>query len=85
MSKRILEDSRYLKRLNIGLWEVGAKRPLKGLRKWDEQTDKQTNKRTYGHLNFLKSSAQRADGLKEKNAKNYSSRKLLKLGELQVL
>ena len=37
-----------LKGLAIGLWKVGAKRPLKGVRKCDGQTDKQT----YGHFDL---------------------------------
>ena len=40
------KDSKYLESLDIGLWEMGAKRPLNGVRKCDGQTDKQTNKHT---------------------------------------
>ena len=40
------KDSEYLKHLDIKIWEVGAKRPLKGVRKCDGQTDRQTNKHT---------------------------------------
>ena len=40
------KDSEYLTILDIGLLEVGAKKPLNRVRKCDEQTDKQTNKHT---------------------------------------
>ena len=40
------KDSKNLKSLDIGLWEVGAKRPLNGVRNCDEQTNKQTDKHT---------------------------------------
>ena len=53
----------------IGLWKVGAKRPLKGVRKRDGQTDKQTNKQTYGHFDLEKASAQRADDLQRPKVK----------------
>ena len=46
------KQSEYLKRLDIGLWELGAKKPLNGVRKCDGQTDKQTNKQTYGHFDL---------------------------------
>ena len=38
------KDSEYQKSLDIGLREVGEKRPLNGVRECDGQTDKQTNK-----------------------------------------
>ena len=37
------KNSQYLKSLDIGLWEVGAKGPLNGVGKCDGQTDRQTN------------------------------------------
>ena len=40
------KDSKYLKSLDIGLWKVGPKRPLNGVRKCDGQTHKQTHKHT---------------------------------------
>ena len=39
-------DSEYLKCLDIGLWEVGTKRLLSGVRNCDGKTDKQTDKKT---------------------------------------
>ena len=39
--------SEYLKSLDIGLWKVGAKKSLNGVRKCDGQTDRQTNLRTF--------------------------------------
>ena len=42
------KDSKYLKSLDIGLREAGAKRPLNGVRKCDEQTNKHTDIRTFG-------------------------------------
>ena len=47
------KDSEYLKSLNIGLWELGAKRPLNGVRKCDRQTHKQTHKHTNKHMNIF--------------------------------
>ena len=41
------KDSKYLKSLGIGLREVGAKRPLNGVRKCDRQTDTHTDISTY--------------------------------------
>ena len=38
------KNSEYLKSLGIGLREVGAKRPLNGVRKCDKQTNQQTDK-----------------------------------------
>ena len=51
-----LKDSENLKSLDIGLWEVGAKR----------RTDRQTNRRTYGHVDYhvWKESVWRADSSK---------------------
>ena len=40
------KDSKNLKSLDIGLWEVRAKRPLNGVRKCDGQTNKQTDTHT---------------------------------------
>ena len=40
-------DSENLKSFDIGLQEVGAKRPLNGVRKCYGQTDKQTHRHTY--------------------------------------
>ena len=37
------KDFEYLKNLDIGLWEMVAKRLLNGVRKCDGLTDKQTN------------------------------------------
>ena len=49
------KDSESLKIFDIWLREVGAKRPLNGTSKvWQ----------TYGHIDLLKASAQRADALK---------------------
>ena len=41
------KDFKYLKSLDIGLWEVGAKRQVNGVRKCDKQTNTQTHKHTY--------------------------------------
>ena len=38
------KDFEYLKSLDIGLWKVGAKRPLNGVKKCGGQTDKRRNK-----------------------------------------
>ena len=46
------KDSKNLKSLDIGLWEVGAKRLLNGVRKCDRQTHTQTNRQTYGHFDL---------------------------------
>ena len=46
------KDSEYLKSLDIGLWLVWAKRPLNGVKKCDGQTDKQTDKQSYGYFNL---------------------------------
>ena len=56
------KDSEYLKSLDIGLREVGAKRPLNGVRKCDGQTkNRQTDTRT---LRLIESIGLRADALK---------------------
>ena len=57
------KDSEALEFLDFQLWEVGAKRRLNGTSK-SEQTDRQTDKQTYGQINLMKASAQRADALK---------------------
>ena len=57
------KDSENLKSLDIGLWEVGAKRQVNRVRKCDRQTEK-TNKQTYGYFDLYKESAQGADSLK---------------------
>jgi hypothetical protein len=43
---------------------VEAKRPLNSTSKVNTQTDKQTNRQTYGHFDLKKESAQRAVALK---------------------
>ena len=48
------KDSENLKSLDIGLWEVGAKRPLNEVRKCDWQTHKQKHTQTYGHFDLYK-------------------------------
>ena len=54
------KDSKYLKSLDIWIWEVGAKRPLNGVKKCDGQTNKQTNIRkiwtflNWNIINFAK-------------------------------
>ena len=40
------KESEYLKSLDMGLREGGAKRPLKGVRKCDRQTNTQTDRHT---------------------------------------
>ena len=42
------KDSKILNSFDIGLWEVGTKRPLNGVRKCDRKTDR----KTYGHFDL---------------------------------
>ena len=44
---RFPKDSENLKKFDIGLWEVGAKRRLSGTSKVNRQTDKHMDKSTY--------------------------------------
>jgi hypothetical protein len=66
-------DSESLKILDIRLWEVGAKRPLNGTSK----VNRQTHTQTYGQMDLLKASAQRADALK--TYENVKTAKIVKL------
>ena len=47
------EDSGNLKSLDIGLWEVGEKRPLNGVRKCDGPTNRQTHIRTFQLIEII--------------------------------
>ena len=53
----MFKDSEYLNSLDIGLWEVGAKRPVNGVKKCVGQTDRQTDTPTHGHPDLWKASA----------------------------
>ena len=46
-NKLFPKDSKTIKSLDIGLQEVGAKKPLNGVRKWDKQTNTETDIRTF--------------------------------------
>ena len=55
------KDSKFLKILDIRLWEVWAKRRLNGTSKVNRRTDGHAD----GHFDLKKASAQRADALKK--------------------
>ena len=53
-----LRDFQNPKKMDIGLWEVGTKRPVNGMRKCDGQTNKQTLMRTFRLIGRINSEGQ---------------------------